>query len=117
MDDHFCPTSSGPWYSKLCLFSQDTTELIMPNPDIQAEFFIDLDVAVPALRAVWEVIKGWEFGVDEVIDEDAVDIGMQVGAKGEKRADTLRICGPRNDGEREASAGRTRAPTATTAFA
>ena len=58
----FKPTRVGPWYSHLCLTLDDEgDETPMGIVDLQAEFFVPLPHALPALRAVWAAASEWTF--------------------------------------------------------
>ena len=58
----FSPTRVGPWYSHLTLTLDDECEeTSMGVVDLQAEFFVPLEHAQPAMRALWEAASGWTF--------------------------------------------------------
>lgn len=57
----FFPTGRGPWYEALSLTLCDTKETSMVAVDLQAEFFVPLQYAQEAIRAVWEAAREWSF--------------------------------------------------------
>ena len=59
----YSPTRREPWHSALSLTLDDQAEeTSMAMVDLQAEFFVPLERATEALRAVWAASAGWEFG-------------------------------------------------------
>ena len=58
----FTPTRRGPWHSTLSLtLNDDCEETSMAVVDIQAEFFVPIEHAQEAIRAVWDVARLWSF--------------------------------------------------------
>jgi xylitol oxidase len=57
----FTPTGTGPWYDALTVTLREGKETNMTTVDIQAEFFVPLEHAQEAIRAVWEVSREWSF--------------------------------------------------------
>ena len=59
----YSPPRREPWHSALSLTLDDKAEeTSMAVVDLQAEFFVPLERATEALRAVWAASAGWEFG-------------------------------------------------------
>ncbi|EOD39498.1 FAD binding domain protein [Emiliania huxleyi CCMP1516] len=59
----YSPTRREPWHSALSLTLDDQAEeTSMAVVDLQAEFFVPLERATEALRAVWAASAGWAFG-------------------------------------------------------
>ena len=61
--EFFCPTGTGPWYDYLTVTMADGEETCMITKDLQAEFFVPLQHAKAALRAVWDAVeeREWAF--------------------------------------------------------
>ena len=58
----FSPTTRGPWSTTLALTIDDQLkETSMSALDLQSEFFVPLEHARDAVRAVAEVASGWSF--------------------------------------------------------
>jgi xylitol oxidase len=57
----FTPTGKGPWYDALTLTLRDGEETAMTTVDLQAEFFVPLEHAQEAIRAVWKASSEWTF--------------------------------------------------------
>ena len=58
----FAPTTRGPWSTTLALtIDDDLLETSMAALDLQSEFFVPLEHAQDAVRAVAEVASGWSF--------------------------------------------------------
>ncbi|CAH0374246.1 unnamed protein product [Pelagomonas calceolata] len=58
----FSPTTRGPWSTTLALTIDDELEeTSMKALDLQSEFFVPLEHAQDAVRAVAEVASGWSF--------------------------------------------------------
>ena len=57
----FRPTGRGPWYDYLTVTMDQGQETCMSTKDLQAEFFVPLEHAQAALRAVWAAVSDWEF--------------------------------------------------------
>jgi len=58
----FSPTTRGPWSTTLALtIDDDFEETSMSALDLQSEFFVPLEHAQDAVRAVAEVASGWSF--------------------------------------------------------
>eukprot|EP00930_Biecheleria_cincta_P086560 TRINITY_DN75833_c0_g1_i1.p1 TRINITY_DN75833_c0_g1~~TRINITY_DN75833_c0_g1_i1.p1 ORF type:complete len:508 (+),score=63.94 TRINITY_DN75833_c0_g1_i1:61-1584(+) len=57
----FHPTGRGPWHDRLSLTLDEAHETSMTVVDIQAEFFVPLQHAQAAIRAVWDTSKKWTF--------------------------------------------------------
>lgn len=57
----FKPSAKLPWYDALSLTIHDGQETSMTTVDIQSEFFVPLEHAQAAIRAVWEVAQEWTF--------------------------------------------------------
>lgn len=55
------PTGRGPWYDALTLTSDQGRETSMATVDLQAEFFVPLESAKEAIRAVQAVTSEWTF--------------------------------------------------------
>ena len=59
---YFAPTTRGPWSTTLALtIDDDLQETSMASLDLQSEFFVPLEHAKDAVRAVAEVASGWSF--------------------------------------------------------
>ena len=59
---YFSPTTRGPWSTTLALTIDDELEeTSMKALDLQSEFFVPLEHAQDAVRAVAEVASGWSF--------------------------------------------------------
>ena len=59
---YFLPTTRGPWSTTLALtIDDDLLETSMAALDLQSEFFVPLEHAQDAVRAVAEVASGWSF--------------------------------------------------------
>jgi xylitol oxidase len=76
----FNPSGRGPWFDMLTVTMQDGVETSMQTVDLQAEFFVPLESAQDALRAVWNAVKEWKFsspwgyrGEAEMGDVDALE--------------------------------------------
>lgn len=59
--EKFCPTGRGPWHDRLSLTLDEAHETSMTVVDLQAEFFVPLEHAQAAIRAVWDTTKQWTF--------------------------------------------------------
>ena len=59
---YFAPTTRGPWSTTLALtIDDDLLETSMASLDLQSEFFVPLEHAQDAVRAVAEVASEWSF--------------------------------------------------------
>ena len=59
---YFAPTTRGPWSTTLALTIDDELlETSMASLDLQSEFFVPLEHAQDAVRAVAEVASSWSF--------------------------------------------------------
>lgn len=57
----FFPTGTGRWYDALSLTIRDGEETCMIAVDLQSEFFVPLECAQEAIRAIWEIARDWSF--------------------------------------------------------
>mmetsp|Transcript_116802 Transcript_116802/g.342001 ORF Transcript_116802/g.342001 Transcript_116802/m.342001 type:complete len:493 (+) Transcript_116802:43-1521(+) len=57
----FHPTGKGPWHDYLTVTLDNGKETSMAVVDLQAEFFVPLERAQAAIRAVWAAVREWTF--------------------------------------------------------